>query len=63
MQVSALQLAWMAGGIVLVEYVFAYPGIGAALVDAVDNQDIPVVQALALIVAAALRHRSTWPPT
>ena len=34
-QVTALQLAWMAGGIVLVEYVFQYPGIGAALVDAV----------------------------
>ena len=34
-QVTALQLAWMAGGVVVVEYVFQYPGIGAALVDAV----------------------------
>lgn len=51
-QVSALQLAYMAGGIVLVEYVFAYPGIGAALVDAVGNRDVPVVQAIALIIAA-----------
>lgn len=51
-QVSALQLAYMAGGVVVVEYVFGFPGVGAALVDAVGNRDIPVVQALALIIAA-----------
>jgi peptide/nickel transport system permease protein len=51
-QVSALQLAYMAGGVVVVEYVFAYPGIGSALIDAVGNRDVPVVQALTLIIAA-----------
>jgi peptide/nickel transport system permease protein len=51
-QVSALQLAYMAGGIVVVEYVFSYPGIGGALVDAVGNRDVPVVQALTVIIAA-----------
>jgi peptide/nickel transport system permease protein len=51
-QVSALQLAYMAGGVVVVEYVFSYPGIGSALVDAVGNRDVPVVQALTLIIAA-----------
>ena len=51
-QVSALQLAWMAGGVVVVEFVFSYPGIGAALTDAVGNHDVPVVQALTLIIAA-----------
>jgi peptide/nickel transport system permease protein len=51
-QVSALQLAYMAGGVVLVEYVFSFPGIGSALVDAVGNRDIPVVQALVIIIAA-----------
>jgi peptide/nickel transport system permease protein len=51
-QVSALQLAYMAGGVVLVEFVFSYPGIGSALVDAVGNRDIPVVQALVIIIAA-----------
>jgi peptide/nickel transport system permease protein len=51
-QVSALQLAYMAGGVVVVEFVFTYPGIGSALVDAVGNRDVPVVQALALIIAA-----------
>ncbi len=51
-QVSALQLAYMAGGVVVVEFVFSYPGVGAALVDAVGNRDVPVVQALSLIIAA-----------
>jgi peptide/nickel transport system permease protein len=51
-QVSALQLAYMAGGVVVVEYVFNFPGIGSALVDAVGNRDVPEVQALAIIIAA-----------
>lgn len=51
-QVIALQLAWLAGGIVIVEYLFSYPGIGASLVDSVRNSDIPMVQALAMIIAA-----------
>jgi peptide/nickel transport system permease protein len=51
-QVSALQLAYMAGGVVVVETVFGFPGIGSALVDAVGNRDIPEVQALAIIIAA-----------
>ena len=51
-QVSALQLAWMAGGIVVVEFVFSYPGIGSLLVDSVASRDVPVVQALTLIIAA-----------
>jgi peptide/nickel transport system permease protein len=46
-----LNLAWLAGGIVVVEYLFGFPGIGAALVDAVANRDMPVVQALCLLIA------------
>jgi len=51
-QVTALQLAWMAGGVVVVEFVFQYPGIGAALVDAVANRDMPVVQTVTMLAAA-----------
>jgi peptide/nickel transport system permease protein len=51
-QVTALELAWMAGGVVLVEFVFQYPGIGAAFVDAVGNRDIVVVQAVTMLAAA-----------
>ena len=51
-QVIGLQLAWLAGGVVLVETLFAYPGIGRQLVDAVGNHDVPMVQALTMIIAA-----------
>ena len=40
-QVIALQLAWLAGGVVIVEYLFSYPGIGRQLVDSVRNQRRP----------------------
>ncbi len=52
-QVTALQLAWLVGGVVLIEYLFNYPGIGASLVDSVRNSDFPMVQALAMIIATA----------
>lgn len=51
LQVTALNLAWLAGGVVVVEYLFAFPGIGSALVDAVANRDMPMVQAICLIIA------------
>jgi peptide/nickel transport system permease protein len=51
-QVIALNLAYLAGGIVVVEFVFGYPGVGAGFVDAVANRDVPVVQALAILIAA-----------
>jgi peptide/nickel transport system permease protein len=50
-QVAALQMAWMAGGVVLVEYVFSYPGIGPSLVDSVENRDMPVVQTVTMLAA------------
>jgi peptide/nickel transport system permease protein len=50
-QVIAINLAWLAGGVVVVEYLFNYPGIGSALVDAVANRDVPMIQAIVLIIA------------
>lgn len=50
-QGTALQLAWLAGGIVAVEYLFGYPGIGSALISAITDRDIPEVQAITLILA------------
>ena len=52
LQVMALNLAWLAGGVVVVEYLFNFPGIGSLLVDAVTNRDMPMVQAIVLIIAA-----------
>jgi len=51
LQVTALNLAWLAGGVVVVEYLFAFPGIGSLLVDSVANRDMPMVQAICLIIA------------
>jgi peptide/nickel transport system permease protein len=51
-QVIALQLAWLAGGVVVVEFLFRYPGIGQALIDAVNKRDVEVVQAVTLLIAA-----------
>ena len=51
-QAIGLTFLYLAGGIVLVEYVFAYPGIGSGLVDAVTDKDIPVIQFIVLLLAA-----------
>ena len=50
--VVALNLAYLITGVVLVEVVFVYPGIGQLLVDAVTKRDFPVVQASCLIFAS-----------
>jgi peptide/nickel transport system permease protein len=39
----------MFGGTVLVEMIFAYPGLGNLMIDAVRNHDLPVIQATALV--------------
>ncbi|AXR74258.1 MULTISPECIES: ABC transporter permease [Auritidibacter] len=50
-QVVAIQLAWLAGGVVVIEYLFRYPGLGQALIDAVTYRDVQVVQAISLLIA------------
>jgi peptide/nickel transport system permease protein len=50
-QVIAQNLQWLIGGIIITENVFAYPGIGTVLVDAVQNRDITVVQSVAMLIA------------
>ena len=51
-QVIGLNFLYLAGGIVVVEYVFDYPGIGQGLVSAVSNRDIPVIQFIVVALAA-----------
>jgi peptide/nickel transport system permease protein len=51
-QVIAFNLAYLVVGVVLVEVVFVYPGIGQYLFDAVAKRDITVVQACGLVFAA-----------
>ncbi len=52
LQVIALSVGWMASGLVVVESLFGISGIGRLLVFAIQNRDIPLLQAIALIVAA-----------
>jgi peptide/nickel transport system permease protein len=50
--VIAVNLAYLVVGVVVVEVVFVYPGIGQLMVDSVSTRDVPVVQACALIFGA-----------
>ncbi|MGI9316041.1 MAG: ABC transporter permease [bacterium] len=50
--VIVLNLAYLVVGVVVVEVVFVYPGLGQLLVDSVQRRDLPVVQACCLIFAA-----------
>ena len=50
--VVVLNLAYLVVGVIVVEVVFVYPGLGQFLVDAVQRRDMPVVQACCLIFAA-----------
>ena len=47
----AQNLQWLIGGIIITENVFAYPGIGTQLVNAVQNRDITVVESVAMLIA------------
>jgi peptide/nickel transport system permease protein len=51
-QVIGLNFLYLAGGIVVVEFVFDYPGIGQGLVNAVSDRDIPTIQLIVLLLAA-----------
>ena len=50
-QVLAQNLQWLIGGIIITENVFAYPGIGTQLVNAVQTRDVTVVQSVAMLIA------------
>lgn len=50
--VIVLNLAYLVVGVVVVEVVFVYPGLGQLMVDSVKRRDLPVVQACSLIFAA-----------
>lgn len=50
--VLAIDVGWLIGGIVVVETVFSYPGLGRLLVFAIERQDLPLIQASILLIAA-----------
>jgi peptide/nickel transport system permease protein len=52
LNVTALNLAYLVGGVVVVEKVFAYPGFGSLLVDSLQLRDFPLIEATILISAS-----------
>ncbi|MHB1834255.1 MAG: ABC transporter permease [Solirubrobacteraceae bacterium] len=52
-QGSALTLIYLTGGVVTLEYLFAFPGLGGALTSAVQSRDLPMIQGIVLVFAAA----------
>lgn len=52
LNVTALNIAWLMGGIVVVETLFNFPGLGRLLVDSISLKDVPVIQASSLLLSA-----------
>ncbi len=50
----AIQLGYVVSGLLLIEYVFSYPGVGYTLVNAVESEDYPLMQALFLLIAVSV---------
>ena len=50
--VLALDIGYLMGSLVIVEEIFAYPGLGRLMVYSVANRDIPLVQSSALVIGA-----------
>ena len=48
--VIAISMGWLIGGIVVIENVFNYPGVGSLLVDAVNQKNFPVLQAVTMMI-------------
>ena len=51
LNVVALNVAWLLGGVVVVENVFNYPGMGKLMLESVFNRDLPTIEAIALLRA------------
>ncbi len=50
--IVAASIGWLLGGLIVVEVVFAYPGLGRLLLGAVETRDVPLLQITTLIIAA-----------
>jgi peptide/nickel transport system permease protein len=49
--VVALTLAWLLGGVAIIETVFNYPGIGRMMIGAITDRDFALVQGIAIILS------------
>ena len=53
MTISGVQFATMLGGVIVVEVVVAWPGLGRLVFDAVATRDYPVIQGVVMLIAVA----------
>jgi peptide/nickel transport system permease protein len=53
LNVTAINLGYLIGGVVIVEKVFSYPGFGRLLVDSLQLRDVPLIEATVVVAAAA----------
>jgi peptide/nickel transport system permease protein len=51
--VVAISLGWLISGLIVIENVFNYPGLGRLLVFAIDRQDLPLLQAVTMVTVMA----------
>jgi len=51
LNITAINLGYLIGGVVIVEKVFSYPGFGGLLVDSLQYRDIPLIEATVIIAA------------
>ena len=51
--VIAVSFGWLIGGLIVVENVYNYPGLGRLLVFAIDRRDLPLLQAITLVTVVA----------
>ncbi|MBN1858033.1 ABC transporter permease [Candidatus Bipolaricaulota bacterium] len=52
--VVAMSVSWLVGGLIVIENVFNYPGVGRLLLFAIDRRDIPLLQAIAVILVVVV---------
>lgn len=48
--VIALSFGWLIGGLIVIENVFSYPGLGRLMINAVERKDIPLMQAIVMVI-------------
>jgi len=50
--IIALTIAWLVGGVAIVETIFNYPGIGSLMIHGITDKDLPLIQGIAIILSA-----------
>ena len=52
--VIALSISWLVSGLVVIEYVFGFPGLGSLLISAIERRDLLLVQAIAMVTVTVI---------